>query len=260
MKKIIKKISISLFSVMGFSCVLWAVLFFNPRLSYANKTQIGQVTIFHNQDLDTGAEEVINNVIEILKSSELYDKNFKIQLCLNDDEIYPNLFPVRGTPLAHSRFNKTIIKNGEIRFNKNIIEIRWEAKNELRKYNLTWLLAHEFTHNLEYNSNPRYMFRRPQGSIDWKLEGYADYIARRFKNDGKLRDKIEKYLIEENNIHNGLPASKDEVGSYLIYSNYKYALIVQYLMEIKEMNFDQVCELDKNINEIYSAMLEWRNN
>ncbi len=243
---------------MGFSCVLWAVLFFNPRLSYANKTQIGQVTIFHNQDLDTGAEEVINNVIEILKSSELYDKNFKMQLCLNDDEIYPNLFPVRGTPLAHARFNKTIIKNGEIRFNKNITEIRWEAKNELRKYNLTWLLAHEFTHNLEYNSNPGYMFRRPQGS-DWKLEGYADYIARGFKNDGKLKDKIEKYLIEENNIHNGLPASKDEVGSYLIYSNYKYALIVQYLMEIKKMNFNQVCELDKNINKIYSGMLEWRN-
>ena len=67
-------------------------------------------------------------------------------------------------------------------------------------------------------------------------------------------------MIEENKEHNGLPAIKDEVGTYLTQGNYKYALIVQYLMEIKKMNFNQICELDTNINEIYSEMLKWRNN
>jgi hypothetical protein len=123
------------------------------------------------------------------------------------------------------------------------------------------LLAHEFTHNLQKNANSNYYFRSTfPGKINWKLEGYADYIARGFKNDGKIKDKIEKYLIEENNEHNGLPAIKDEFGSYMTIGYYKYALIVQYLMEIKKMNFNQLCELDTNINELYSEMLKWRNN
>lgn len=151
-------------------------LFFNPNLSYANKTQIGMVTIFHNQELDSGAEKVLNDVFEILKSSEIYDENLHFQLCLNDDNIYPNLFPIIGKPLAHARFNKVIMKSGNVKFDQNLIERKWDANTEIQRYSLTWLLAHEFTHNLQFNAYPGYMFRGPLG-IDWKREGYADYIA-----------------------------------------------------------------------------------
>jgi len=261
MIKTIKKVILSLLSVIGISCLLWIVLILNPNLSYANQTQLDKVTIFHNNELEEETEVIIKDVIEILKKSELYDQNLNIQLCFNDDKIYPNLNPFAfGHPLAYSMFNKTIIKNSEIKFNENVAQVQREANNELQKYNLTWLLAHEFTHNLQHKANLNYVLRTSLGKINWKLEGHADYIARGFKNDGKLKDKIEKYLIEENNVRNGLPGIKDEVGTYLIYGYYKYALIVQYLMEIKKMNFNQICELDTNINEIYSEMLVWRNN
>lgn len=260
MKNTIKKVILSLLAVIGISCLIWIILFSYPNLSYANKTKIGQVTIFHNQELDERTEVVLKNVIELLKSSELYDKNLHIQLCLNDNKLYPIFHPTFGQPLAYSILNKTIIKNGKIKFNENVDEVQWAGTNELRKYNLTMLLAHEFTHNLQRNANYFYVLRTSLGKINWKLEGYADYIARGFKNDGRLKDKIEKYLKEENSEHNGLPAIKDEFGSYLTQGYYKYALIVQYLMDIKKMNFNQICELDTNIDEIYSEMLKWRNN
>lgn len=257
MKKTVKRVTISLFSVMGFSCVLWAVLFLNPSLSYANKTQIGQVTIFHNQDLKPSAEEVLNNVIEILKGSKIYDESLNIQLCLNDDKIYPNLYPIFGHPLAYAIFNKTIIKNGEIKFNENLVEVQWKGNNELRKYNLTWLLTHEFTHNLQKNANPDYVRKTTKRKINWKLEGHADYIARKFKNDGRLKEKMEKYLIQENNEYSGLPAIKDEVGTYLTLGNYKYALMIQFLMEEKKMNYTEICKLEAGFDELFSQMTEW---
>ena len=231
MKRIIKKVTISLFSVMGFSCVLWAVLFFNPSLSYAKKTQIGQVTVFHNQDLTNGVEQVLQKVTELLKSSEIYDEKLKIQLCLNDDEIYPNLFPVSGEPLAHARFNKTIITNGGIKFDENLIEMKWRSHPELHKFDLSWLLAHEFTHNMQHNANPIYMYSRPPGTFDWKLEGYAEYIARGFKNDGRLKEKIEDYLIKSQTGKDAVIVIEKKDGTKQVHSYYKYSLIVQFLVE-----------------------------
>ena len=260
MRKANKKVIIILLAVIGISCLIWIVLFINPNLSYANQTQFDEVTIFHNQELEEKTEVIIKGVIEILKTSELYDESLNIQLCLNDDRIYTNLYPIFGTPIAYGFLNKTIVKNGDFKFNENIIEVQWKPNSELRKYNLTWLLAHEFTHNMQQNDNFSYTIRTTfPAKINWKLEGHADYIARKFKNDGMLKDKIDKFLIEENNVHNGLSATKDEIGIYWFYGYYKYALIVQYLMEEKKMTFNQICELDTDINEIYSEMLKWRN-
>jgi hypothetical protein len=83
--KTIKKVIISLLLLVVISCLLWSVLFFNPNLLYANQTHFDKVTIFHNQKLDERTEVIIKDAIELLKSSELYDNNLNIQLCLNDD-------------------------------------------------------------------------------------------------------------------------------------------------------------------------------
>lgn len=260
MSKTIKKVIITLLSVIGTICLLWIILLFNPGLSYTNQTQFDKVSVFHNQELDERTGTVLKDVIEILKTSSLYDANLNYQLCLNDNKIYPNIIPfLVGEPLAFSILDKTVAKNGDFKFNENIIEVHWKPNEELRKYNLTYLLAHELTHNLQNNANQKYKNKTTLRKINWKLEGHADYIARKFKNDGMLKDKIDKYLIEENNVHNGLPATKDEIGIYWFYGYYKYALIVQYLMEEKKMNFNQICELDTDINEIYLEMLSWRN-
>jgi|SRR6056297_2163407 len=256
MKKTIKKVILSLVAVIGISCLIWIVLFIYPNLSYTNQTQFDKVTIFHNQELDEKTEVIIKDVIEILKTSELYDENLNMQLCLNDDGIYPNLYPIFSTPIAHAIFKKTIVKTGNFKFNENIIEVQWKPNSELRKYNLTWLLAHEFTHNLQYNANVNSILKN-MFSNNWKLEGHADYIARAFKNDGKLKEKIVKYLIVADRESNGFPPIKDEAGTYLTYSNYKYALVVQYLVEEKEMNVSEICKLETGFDELFSQMIEW---
>jgi len=258
MIKTIKKVILSLLAVIVISCLIWIILFLNPNLSYANQTQFDIVTIFHNQELEESTEVIINDVIEILKRSELYDKNLNIQLCLNDDKIYPNLYPIFGTPLAYSMFNKTIVKNGEFNFNENIIEVQWKINTELQKHNLTKVLAHEFTHNLQSNANSSYKIRTTfPGKINWKLEGHADYIAKEFKNDGELKSKIEKYLIDSKKGELRLLIIDNKDGTKQIHSYFKYALVFQYLVEEKKMKFDEICKLETDLDELFSQMIEW---
>ncbi len=138
-------------------------------------------------------------------------------------------------------------------------QTQWEVNNnEVRQFNLTWLLAHEFMHNLQFKANADYVITTTLGKLNWKLEGHAEYIARAFKNDGKLRGKIDRYLIEESREHSGLPVFASEDGTKQILSYYKYALVIQYLMEIKALDFHEICELEASLDEVYSDMLHWK--
>jgi len=254
--KTIKQIFLGSISILVIGISIWIVLFLNPSLSYAKQTQIGNVTIFHNQNLETGAHTVIKKAAESVRKSELFDENLQIQLCLNDDKIYPNLQPFVKYALAFAVLDKTIIKSCDVKFDENLAETKWPINNyEFRKFDLTYLLAHEFTHNLQYEAG--YMPLDPRVIIDWKLEGYADYIAREYVDDGKLRDRIEKYLSEENKEHVGLPVFDLEDDTKQILSYFKFSLVVQYLIEVKNLSFDQIYKLESSIEKPYLEMIEW---
>ena len=211
---------------------------------------------YHYQ-LDDNTNNVIKNAISRIKKSELYYDEIQIQLCLNDDRLYPNLQPFVNYALAYAVLDKTIVKDCEIKFNENRAETKWDVNNfEHRKFDLTYLLAHEFTHNLQFEAG--YMPFDPRVIVDWRLEGYADYIGREFSEDGKLLEKIDKYLSIQNNEYIGFPVFELEDVTKQIFSYYKYSLIVQYLIEIKKMNFDQIMKLDSKIDNYYSDMIEWR--
>ena len=259
MRKSIKKTFLSILSILGISVLVWIILMANPSLSYANKTQIDFITVYHNQPLDAGAEAVLEDVIRIIRKADIFDENTNIQLCINDDKVYPNLFPWVGGPTAFALFDKAVIKECSLHFDENAAKTKWAVNNyEDRTFNLTWLLAHEMSHNLQFQENLGYIIKSTGGTqINWKLEGHAEYIAREYKNDGKLKSKIKTYLAEEKKEHNGLPVFDLEDGTKQILSYYKYSLIIQYLMDEKQMSYQDICASATSQDSLYEEMLEW---
>ncbi len=256
MKKL-KKLLISCISVLGISFLVWTVLLLNPNLSYANKTQIENITVFHNSALEEGIDLILKDAVAILKTSDIYDQNLDIQLCLNDDKIYPNLHPFAGGT-AYAFANKTIIYASQANFKDNYAEFSWAINNyEFRKYNLTALLAHEFTHNLQFNFDSGYYNLNSIRKINWKLEGYAEYISREFKHDGKLKEKIQLYLKKEQEEYTGVPVFILSDGTIQNLSYFKYALVVQYLMEEKNLSFAQICAMKQDLDSNYSEMIAY---
>lgn len=257
MIKTIKNVLLSSISILAVSFFVWIIFLLNPNLSYANQIQVGQVTIYHNQDLEEETEGVITDAIKIIKQADIYDQHLNIQLCLNDDKIYPKLFPFAGAT-AYAFFNKAVMYDSEPDFKNNYTSFKWAINQyELRKYNLTRLLAHEFMHNFQHNHNPTYQITSTLRKINWKLEGHAEYISREFKHDGLLQEKITTYLIEEKKEQLGLPVFTLDDGTIQVLPYYKYALVIQYLMEIENLNFDQISELDPSLDKPYSEMLDW---
>ena len=188
--KTIKKILISSLSILGISFSIWILFLLNPQLSYAHQTQFSQVTVFHNLDLEEGTEAVIEDALRIVQSAEIYDDQLNIQLCLNDDKYYPHLHPFAGGN-AYAYFDKTVMFACDDNFDKNETRFRWAINDyELRKFNLTQLLAHEFMHNYQSNFDAAYYVKNTLGKINWKLEGHAEYIARGYKSDGLLKEKL----------------------------------------------------------------------
>lgn len=259
MLKNIKKVILSSLSILGISTAIWILFILNPQWSYANKTQFDFVTIHHNQELEKDTEKVIMESIRLIKGSDLFHDDVSLDLCLNDDNIYPHLHPLVGNPLGFSLLkNLVVIKNCKPSFNRNIVETEWAANEfEYRKFKLSWLLAHEFTHNLQFRNNPWYQIKSTMGNINWKLEGHAEYVSRAYKNDGKLKEKILQFLEEQQKEHTGFPVIELEDGTKQILSYFKYGLIVQYLLEQKKLNFNDISNTELSMEELYAEMLEW---
>ena len=258
MLKTIRKVFLSCLSILGISLLFWICLFLNPSWSYAHETAFDYVTVYHNQELDEQVELRIKDAINIIKKSDLFYEGVSIQLCMNDDEWYPSLHPFAGGPLAFAVYDKTIIKNCTPNFEENVVEAQWEVNNnEFRRFDLTRLLAHEFTHNLQHLKNTTYTSLNTLTKINWKLEGHAEYIAREYQNDGRLKEKIAWYLLEVQKEHNGIPVFELEDGTKQSLGYFKYALVVQYLMEEKALDFFQICELEVDFESQFDEMVNW---
>jgi len=151
-------------SILCLSALTLSLFVLNPSWSYANQTTIDFVTVHHNLELEQETEEVITEAIAILKTSPLYNKATAIDLCLNDDKIYPNLNQLYGQCLAFATLNVTTLKNCRVSFKDRLVYTKWAANNlEDRKFNLVNLLAHEFTHNLQNQNDFNYVFKSTLG-------------------------------------------------------------------------------------------------
>lgn len=256
--KFIKRIVLSSLSVLGIGFSFWMIMFLNPELVYAKSHRVENVTIHYNHDLEAGTEEVIKNALEIIRTSTLFDENIEIELCLNDDTFYPKLHPLAGG-IAYTIFNKAILNDCRPKFDENIAENRWRINDfQLRKSDLTWLLAHEFNHVLQWDKHTSWVLKNTLGKISWKLEGHSEYISRKFKDDGLLKEKIDFLMLEFAKEHVGIPVFELEDGTIQNLAYFKYGLVFQYLTEQENLSFAQVLDDQRTLTEVYAAMLTWK--
>src|SRR5580658_9831776 len=101
---------------------LLVVFMLNPPILYANKTIIGNCSIYHNQPLDVNFQSRLAEANAIIKSSELYDPALKIDICLKDGSTYPALIEhVLGKDFISSFYNKIICTADVMNYKDNYI-------------------------------------------------------------------------------------------------------------------------------------------
>ncbi|MCG8327860.1 MAG: hypothetical protein MI974_09265 [Chitinophagales bacterium] len=254
MNKTIKSWSIRLIS-FGFISFLTIVLtVFNPHLLYANKTVIGNYTIYHNAGLTPEFESRLANVNALIKESELYDDALELKICLNDGSIYPSLMKKLRGPAFGWGFQNIVSFQGAFDYKENTVELNGY------KWNLEQLIAHELTHCLQFNELGL-LHSNPLGNHpDWKWEGYAEYVSRKNEKQLFLAKNMERIelAIKENPNAWGVFFDDETISPRAYYDSW---LLVQYCLDIKGMSYIELLNSDIPKASIEEEMNEWyRNN
>ncbi|MEO9868885.1 hypothetical protein [Ekhidna sp.] len=244
MKKIFVRLGITI-SLPIISLIAF-ILF--PGISYANKTDFEGLVVYHNLPLEEGYENILRSSIKLVEKSELFDKEFIVELCLDDQSWYPMVISsVKGPAFGFGLANKVVLKS-DASFADN------KAIGYGQSWNLAELIAHEMIHTYQFN---RYGF----GTLStptWKLEGYAEYVSRSQGELSLLNKSIELMLIER----------KKAGGSHWVWIKIKDGsglpsqylvdkILVQYLMEIETLTYDQVKKDTRPRIEVEQQVLKW---
>lgn len=236
MKKIITRLVV--LSALIFGILLTIVL--NPTLMFSNSTTIENYTIYHNTSLQPEWNNLINSVNENLRTNELFDPSFQIDICLNDGSIYPLILEKTGGSAFARGFKNKVVIMSEIDFGNK------SAKLNGYNWNLEELIIHEIIHCLQYNN--RGIFNsKPIAAIDnWKWECYAEFAARGKVGENELKNKINQFVQFQGSKNEGWYQINGDQG--VVSDYYKYYLMVSYFSTVKNLNFDAIINL-KNIEK-----------
>jgi hypothetical protein len=257
MKKIFKRIFkiTSLAFLTGIVTIVTIILF--PQPLFANKMQYKEFTVYSSDKIDDNIKIVLDNAVNLVRKSELYDSkyNYNIILCNNSfyNKIDDKLLGVGST--ARSRLNNVIIK---VRIDPEN-NLAFPAFHKACEVNLTELIAHEMTHCLQANKYGMLKFNPFKHPEFWKLEGYPDYIAKQrelLSKDYSLTSDIDRYVTLESKATDNWISSQEggcEVPNYY----YKGKLMMEYLMDIKHFSYDQILKDTTSENTVYGEMIRW---
>lgn len=225
------------------------VLVLHPALTYARQTSHNQYTIFHNQALPVQALACLDSAAFLVKSSELYSPELKIDVCLDDGGTYTALMKsLRGRAFAWGLYHQVILASNA-NFKAGYAELNGY------KWNLVQLLAHEMTHCYQFNRFGL-LHSSPIADIPgWKVEGYPEYVSRQNMDQGNLVHNIDHLNATLKTDHNGWIGFEDGTGTVIPY--YKFWLMMQYCMNVKKMTYQQVLADQQSSDEVNRQMMSW---
>ncbi len=250
MKRQIRKWTLRL-TATGLLCLGFLVgIVLNPILLYANKTTVGNYTVYHNASLDANFISRLDSANELVKTSELYDPNLKLDICLNDGLLYPTLIEkLRGQAFAWGFYDKVVLM-GNANCKDNFVELNGY------KWNLTQLLAHEETHCLQFHKFGLWKSNPIANYPNWKWEGYPEYVARRNADQLDLTKNIARRITAENLDKDGWAINFSD--NTIAPRNYYNAwLLVQYCLDIKKMTYEKLLSDTTSENITTMQMMNW---
>ena len=247
MKQQIKKWTIRFTAAALLIAGLLLIIILNPVLTYAFKTAQNNYTIFHNKKPEPAFFTELNQATELLKASEFYDSTLQLDICLNDGSKYTELIQaLQGQAFAYGFYNKVVML-GKANFKNNYVELNGY------KWNLTQLLAHEITHCLQFHTLGFWKSNPVAGIPNWKWEGYAEYVSRQSNDQKDLSKNIACFIAANKNNWEIIFADSTMAPA----EYYGYWTLVQYCMNVKKMNYNQILADTASEQTIKQEMMNW---
>jgi hypothetical protein len=251
MKKVFKKIIVSLLLVVFvFVSGLITIILF-PQPLFANKMEHGNFNVYSNGIISADIGIVLDNASQCVKACELYDEKFKYDLFFSYGTLYNEIDNLMGPfPAARAVDNNVIIKI-EADVSKNM------ATGKRSKVNLTWLIAHEMVHCLQAHKYGKLKFNPWHHPPLWKLEGYPEYVSRKMlrKESYDLSNEIKRFKELQQSSTDGWV--EVEPGHFTPAVYYKGRLLVEYLIDIKGYTYNDILQPQIMEDKVDNEMMQW---
>jgi hypothetical protein len=236
----------------------FATIILCPQLLFANKMKYKNFWVCSNDKISYDIKIVLDSAMNLVQKSELYDSGYKYNIILCHNTFYNKIDDrLLGIgPSARATLNNVVIKvRIDARSNLAFPTFRKECE-----VNLTYLIAHEMIHCLQAKKYGIMKFNPYRHPEFWKLEGYPEYVSRKTGLPGKdysLTNEIERYVNLENKATD-IWILAEEGGCDVPGYYFKGRLMMEYLMDIKHLSYDQILKDTASESTIFKEMIRWK--
>lgn len=242
------------FGILAVAAVIvHTALVLHPTILFRHRIELGRFTVYSDKPISADFEAVVTRADSILSGSGIEVQNFKIRIILSHDHFYNRLTGHRN--LAYSTHFNAVLA-GETDTSANEIT---KGQSGLR-LNLTSTLAHEMVHCVQEQQNGFVQTNFINRPPFWKKEGYCEYISQREileREDYQLSRSISALLANQGNRKvPGWLTLEDGFDRPLPY--FRARLMVEYLMDIEGMDFEEVMNSDVQESDVYEKMIRWQ--
>jgi hypothetical protein len=258
MKKALKGlVKVTSLAILTSTLTIVIVILFPQRL-FANKISYKKFIVCSNKRIDEDIKPVLDSALILVQKSELYDPGYQYNIILCNNSLYNKIDnEILGTgPAARARLHNVLIK------------VRIDPKSNLAfptfpkacEINLTNMIAHEMLHCLQANRYGLLKFNPFKHPKFWKLEGYPEYISKQKQLSAKgysLISEIETYINLESKA-TGHWILSEKGGCEVPDCYYKGRLMIEYLIDIRHLSYDQILRDTSSENAIFREMIEWK--
>ena len=256
MKKIFRKtLKITFLTVVAGLLTIAIIILFPQRL-FAKKISYKKFTVYSNHKVDDNIKTVLDKALILVQKSELYDSTYGYNIILCNNSFYNK---IDDKVLGVGRTARATLRNV-------IIKARIDPKDNLAfptfhkacEKNLTELIAHEMIHCLQAHKYGILKFNPFKHPEFWKLEGYPEYISKKklLSNEYSLATDIDRFLNVRSNA-TAIWVLSEEGGCEEPDYYYKGKLMMEYLIDIKHLSYDQILKDSTSENAIYQEMIKW---
>ncbi len=209
---------------------VWVLCY--PQALFQHSLTHRSITVYSETEIDSRWKSVIDQSLSLIQNSELIETQPKINVMLVANTKYRRLESLLASPVLAKASQNNVFLNGDIEFDRRRI------RGFVLEMDLIRTLAHEMTHCLE---NARYGIN--DTALDWKREGYAEYISHhsdRTAPDYRLTTLLEQYESQIADSDGSAEWMEISAGVLVPPLYVRWRLLVEYLMDVKGMSYDQI--------------------
>ena len=222
-----------------------------PGPFFPEKKQYGSITVYSEKTIGKETDSIMAEVFLRLNEVPIYNPHQKYNLCFCSTQKKFSFFSrltARDNRIMGFCLLGTAFVNEEV-INELGIKTNGKPKYLTREGSVVHVATHELMHGYITDAHGSFSARTLP---EWKIEGYCEYGANQYvaplDNGYSIADRIDIYLDDPQ----WNPTAEIHRPHYL------WGLMMEYLINVKGLNFEQVMDDSTTIENTYLEMMDWR--